>query len=455
MRAFSRLGVLLFSAMLLLLCTGCGRSDATPEVSGAPASPTQQTFFVPSELNPTVASEVVPGQVNVRETTGFSDEYNYWYVYGLVSNDSEQAVSGIEIEIKLLDANGNVLYTDTTNTANLTLDAGESSPFTFYTYESVSGVESVSAAVINSLPTSIGRAGLDFSGVQVWYDEAFNDVYVSGNVTNNNAEAVNIHGLAGTLRDANGALATANVAYPFLHHLEAGISAPFNIMFDAPYDQGAALTDYAFYLDAEFASATTYYNLVTSQEHYGYLDAYEDFHLVGILTNNSDAYLNVRLLAGIYDEAGNCIDASSLFLPMAVAPGESMPYDFDLWGALDSSREAYESATQFEIFIDWYSTYEAYLIPSVISTTDDNNTYDGYTATFTGNVLNNSGRDLDSATIIVSLYDRTTGELIATDYSHTTGPISNNSAVPYTANLYPQADFDPTNVEFTITTYGQ
>ena len=163
MRAFSRLSVLLFCAMLLLLCTGCGRSDSNPRSTRRAASPTQQTFFVPSELNPTVASEVVPGQVNVRETTGFSDEYNYWYVYGLVSNDSEQAVSGIEIEIKLLDANGNVLYTDTTNTANHTLSAealhSRSTPMKAWP-----GVDSVSAAVINNVATTIGRAALDFWG---------------------------------------------------------------------------------------------------------------------------------------------------------------------------------------------------------------------------------------------------------------------------------------------------
>jgi hypothetical protein len=359
------------------------------------------------------------------------------------------------VEIQLWDASGKVLYTDTTNPALHTLAPGESSPFTLYTYEALSGVQIIGATIVSSSTTTVERAQVDFFGVTLWYDATFNDLYISGNVTNNSESPVEVNGLAASLHEASGALASANAAYPFLYYLEPGLSAPFRVMLDVPVDEGASLTDYILYADAEVTGEAELLNLVTSQEHYGYLDAYDKFHLVGLLTNNTEAYLNVRLVAGIFDDAGDCIDAAALYLPIAVSPGESMPYDFDLWGALDSSPEAYQTATQFEIYIDWYSSSEAYLTPAPITTQDDTSSFDGYSTTFSGNVLNNAGRRLDSAAVIVSLFDQASGELIATDYTYVSGPIEDGGTVPYAVYLYPQADFDPENVEFTITAFGQ
>ena len=68
---------------------------------------------------------LVDGQINIREVNGFSDEYNTWYIYGLISNDTTQTVNDIVIEIQLLDTNGGVLYTDTTNPAIHTLALGK------------------------------------------------------------------------------------------------------------------------------------------------------------------------------------------------------------------------------------------------------------------------------------------------------------------------------------------
>jgi hypothetical protein len=455
MRNPFRLGFWLLAAGLVLAGTACGRSEEIPtyDVQATITSLTQANSI--TSVDSAQTPEILPGQINVREVSGFSDDYHYWYIYGLVSNDTDRAVNNIEIEIQLLDSDGGVLYTGTTYTGNTSLAAGETSPFTFYTYDELRGVESIAAKIVTNGYTELNRASLDFFGITLWYDDIFNDVYLSGNVTNNNANPVEISGLAASLNDPAGAIVSANTAYPFLYHLEPGDSSPFTIMFDAPSGEGATLTNYSLYLDAEFAAPITGYELVTSQEHFGYLDAYGDFHLIGTITNNSSANLNVRLLAGIYDDAGNCIDSSSFFLPVAIAPGVTIPYDFDLWGALDSTRDAYRTATQFEIYIDWYSIYEAHVVPVHISTTEDINTFDGYSATFTGNVFNDAGRDLNSATVIISLYNRTTGELIATDYSYVSGPIANNGTVPYTANLYPESEFDPTNVEFNITAFGQ
>ena len=289
------------------------------------------------------------GQINIREVNGFSDEFNTWYIYGLISNDTVTMVTDIVLNIQLLDSTGGVLYSDTTNPALRTLIPGESSPFILYSYEALAEVHTIAAFVAGNSSSEVARASLDFSGVQVWQDATFNDVYLSGNVTNNTPDPVLINGLAATLLREDGSLASANAAFPFLNYLAPGISAPFRVMFDVPAGEKGSYTNYNLYADAIFTTQAEVVNLITSQGHTGYLDAYEKFHLVGTISNNTETFWNARLVAGIFNDAGDCIDAASLYLPVAVSPGKSLPYDFDLWGALDSTREAYRSATQYEI----------------------------------------------------------------------------------------------------------
>lgn len=455
MRKPSRLSSLLYLAAIAIILQACSKTPASASLPATVTDTTLPLLSTPDQADSYQLPQPSEGQINVREVNGFSDEYNTWYIYGLISNDTGQTVSDIVIEVQLLNTTGGVLYTDTTNPAIRTLAPGEDAPFILYTYEALSGVHTIAASIVSHEISTVDRAVLDFSGMTVWVDTTFNDVYLAGNVVNNTERPVQISGLAATLLYDDGALASANAAFPFLNYLPVGISAPFRVLFDVPANETASLTNYNLYMDAIFTEQAQTWNLITSQDHNGYLDAYDKFHLVGTISNNSEAYLNVRLLAGIFNEAGDCIDVASLYLPVAVGPGESLPYDFDLWGALDSTPDAYRSATEYEIYIDWFATSEAYITPVLITTSEDSNSYDGYSTTFNGNVMNNLGRGLDSATVIVSLFDRTSGELIATDYTHVSGPIEDGGTMPYAVYLYPQADIDPTNLEFTITAFGQ
>jgi hypothetical protein len=373
----------------------------------------------------------------------------------MLSNDTERDVNDIEIEVSLLDANGAVLYTETAYSTLYSLAPGEFSPFTFYSYEDVVGVDSIVATVVGNGTTDLDRATLDFYGSSIFYDPTWNDVYVSGNIVNNNADPVEINSLSGTLLDSSGAIVSADTAYPYMYQLGPGEESPFTIMFDTPPGEGGSLTNFEFYVDAEYTDPAQTFDVVLSEDNYNYLDTFDDFHLLGTLTNNSNVYLSARLVAGLYDDNDNCIDSSSLYLPVPVAPGETIPFDFDVWGPTNYLTEAYNASTVYWIQIDWYSTYEAFATPYVIGTSDNTNTYDGYSATFTGNVVNTSGRDLDNATVLVALYDKTSGQLVAFDYGYVSGPITNNGSAAYTVYVYPEEGLDLNSVNIVITAYGQ
>jgi hypothetical protein len=120
-----------------------------------------------------------------------------------------------------------------------------------------------------------------------------------------------------------------------------------------------SLTNYTTYSDAIFTNPTSTYDITISEQHHKYQDANGDMHLVGSVTNNTPDPLNIYLVAGLYDQDGNCVDANSVYLPIPLNSGETFPYDFSLWGAVNYVPSAFDAVTEQGGFVDWLSTYEA------------------------------------------------------------------------------------------------
>ena len=90
-----------------------------------------------------------------------------------------------------------------------------------------------------------------------------------------------------------------------------------------------------------------------------------------------------------------------------------------------------------------------------MSTQDDSHQMlDLSQAYFTGNVLNNSGETVNSATVIVSLYNRESGNMVATGYGLTVDPLAPNGTASYEVWINLPADFDLDSVEIEILAKG-
>jgi len=226
-------------------------------------------------------------------------------------------------------------------------------------------------------------------------------------------------------------------------------------MFDAPSGQAGTLIHYNLYLDGLITNPTSTYDLSLSEPQYYYQDVNGDFHLVGTVTNNTSEPMTIYLVAGVYDGTGNCIDANYIYFPMPINSGETFPYDFSLWGAMDYVPAAYDAATNYKVIVDWIYTYEASSSAYILGTENASNTFEGGTGVFTGTVTNNSGLDLSSAIVTVSLYDKSSGDLIATGYSFVPESLPNNGTGTYEVTLYPQNAIDPANIDIEITALGQ
>jgi hypothetical protein len=427
------------------------------------ASPT--TIPIPSDTpigaSPTSISTEIPqaiGQVNILEINGFKDEADYWYFYGLARNDTNRTISDLQIEVKLLDLMGTVVYSYTTNSILYYLTPGENSPFSDFTTEPFPDGKTMQATVSDYSHTdAINRAKLEFRGITLWADE-YNDIYLAGEVFNGNTDPVEINAIAGTLTDEAGKLVTASNAYPLLDYIEPNGTGPFVMLFDAPNGQAGELTHYTMSSDALITHPTSTYDIAISDQQFQYQDMHGDFHLVGSLRNNTSVPMNIYLVAGAYDEDGNCIDASSVYVPyypIPLNPGDTLPFDFTMWGSLDYVPEALESASIFKIFSNWNSTYEASSLAFELTTMDDKHSFDGATGVFTGTVINDSGQDLVSVIVTVAIYDKSTGDLLATNYTFVPESLINNGTGSYEVYLYPPTDIDLQNIDMVIIALGQ
>jgi len=412
----------------------------------------------PAVAAPTLANTETPaltGQVNIVEINGFMDESDYWYFYGLIRNDTNRTISDIQIDVRLMDSIGTEIYTYTTFTILNYLTPGETTPFSDFTTEPFPKGKTMQATVVGFNNTeAINRASLIYRGITLWTDDK-NDLYLAGEVFNGNANPIEINSIAGSLTDGSGKLVTASYAYPFLGYVDPNGSSPFVMVFDSPIGLADSLTNYTLYSDALTTNLTSTSDISLPETYNKYQDTNGDTHLVGSVTNNTSQPMSLYLVAGAYDQNGNCIDANSIFLPVPINPGGSIPYDFSMWSVLDAFPAAYDVATQFSLKIDWLSSHEASSQSAALTTKDDTDSFTGSVGTFNGTVVNNTGYDLTLAVVIVALYDQSSGELIATNYSYVTETMTNNSSGIYEIYLYSPTNIDPAKVKIVITALGQ
>ena len=172
--------------------------------------------------------------------------------------------------------------------------------------------------------------------------------------------------------------------------------------------------------------------------------------------HNHDEFLTLSLVASIYNEDGNVVDANTTEIPtFSIAPDETLPYDFQYWGPLDNKSGAFETARSY--FVQ-YDPYWVFTSPTghidLITQNNSNQLLDSSQVYIIGEVLNNSNEVISSATIIVNLYDVESEQLIATGYGLVFDPIDPNDKSNYEVWINMPMDFDMESVEIKIVAKG-
>ncbi len=432
-------------------------STSAPTATQAPTeAPLEKPTDEPVGELTLTAPNIVAGALNILTTNSFVDEFDDWNIAGLVRNDTERMVNDIEIEIEIFDAQDNSVYKEVAYTSLSNLAPGEVSPFDLWVYEDLPGADHFTATIVgNGTNTYSERIQGDVSKVTFTVDD-YQYAHLTGLITNNTDQPMDVNTVAGVLFDIDQNILDAQTESVILNHLEPGESGPFRITFSGLGNLVEAIDTYQFYIDSVVGSEPDYYDLKLSDDHNDYMDAYDSYHLVGTLTNNSSQYINASLVATILDKDGNVLDVSSTSLPMlSIAPGETLPYDFDYWGPIDASKDVLAKADRYRVQVDWYWTWDSTTQLIDLALSDETNTFDEYNGTFAGKVVNNSGMDLDYATVVVYLYDRQTEQVLMMGYDSLWDELPDGASADFEVTVPIPPDFNVDSIYYDTLVKGE
>ncbi|MFC1997829.1 FxLYD domain-containing protein [Chloroflexota bacterium] len=456
-----------------------GATAATVEPTVAPVEPIEEVSESTDALEPTDAivqepaeepsdssTEAPPAEekepetpppdneVYIKSIKGYRDDLGYLHIVGLVTNNTDRTVDNVEVEVEILDNNGNSLQVELTTISLYTLGPGETSPFAYWVSEELPNADNYRAIVVGQSAAEIERATIKADGVLLTVDDN-GDIHITGKLVNNTINPILVDSLAAATFDENGELVAADSHSVIVRHLDPGEDGPFRVTMTGPEGDSTNIEEYEIYIDAAVSNPVEVFDFVTSESHYYYIDSYDAFHLVGEVTNNNDEFFTITLIAGIYDEEGNVVDAATTDIPtFSIAPGATLPYDFQYWGPLNFQAGTIDAATNYYVQWDPYWTWSSSSEYVDLSTTNDSNEVGAYQVTFTGDVVNDSNEEVDGATVIVSLYNIESGDLVAMGYGGIYDPIAPNATAAYQVWIDPPVDFDINAVEYEIVAKG-
>lgn len=457
---------LVFIAALTVLACGVSGGDAEPTAPPAATSvpatattPPQPTATLAptsapeATAAPTTASGEVP-PIEIVMVNGYLDTFESWNIVGLVRNNTDRAIDNVEIEVELFDANEASLYKETTYIDLYSLAPGEVSPFSYVVYETLPTADHFLATVVGNGVTELSRAVPEVVNTRLTHDDS-GDTHLTGEILNSTDQPIVVNSLAGATFDASGQILTANSYSVSIRYLDPGSSGPFRITIPGADTGTEAIDSFEIFVDAEVSEPIAPFG-VTISDAYNYIDTFDNLHLTGEVTNDGTATLNINLIAAIYDVNGIVLDAADVTLPFsAVAPGETVPYDFDFWGPLNYAIGLVDEADSYTIQVDAYWTWDTTTELITLSTQNDVNTIDAFGGEFNGQVVNDSGGAISNVTILIYMRDLASGQVIATGYDYYFDEIAAGGTVDYTVFVDVPTDFDVNSAEYFVVVKGE
>lgn len=427
---FAMLAAVVMLALSMLACSlGGTKATEVPPTTVPPTTVPPTKAPPPTRVPPTAAPTTPPAanapDLEIINPTYYLNSYGDYHVVGLVKNNTNRAKSSIELTLEIRDANGVSILKDSDDKVIEStviyplldnLFPGQSAPFDFYLSKDDGTPVDLTAEVTGSLSSSETQAEVVVENAELVMGDP-GEYYISGELVNKSNSGSKVDSLAGAVLDDAGTVVAADWSVSYSYYLApAGDSggmdrSPFIISIDGPVHEN--YSGFATYVDGivteEIPVQEIYVNLT-----YDYFDDWGDFHVVGTLENGSDVRYSTYLVTGLYDDAGVVIDAASSSMPMYLEPGQVIPFDatyFSSVGYIDAQAERVDNYTTQ---IDPYWTYEAPYETVALKTFTVTESKDGNLWNFTGDVTNDSGKDLSWMIVLVAMYDGDT--LVGTDY---------------------------------------
>jgi hypothetical protein len=424
------------------------------------ASPTT----VPSQLAGVMGCDVA--KVTITGVHWFKDSHGAWRVVGVITNNSSKPVSKIMTGVET--------YTKTGQPADqgedvaaypYDLKPGAQAPFTAWIDREIPGLDHFNVEEDECvLADSAERATVDVRGGRMALDDV-GAAQVTAELVNPGAKAVLVNGLMAAVYDQAGNLIAADYVNVATRYLQPGESGPVRASLDLPPGGAKQIKSYKFFMDAVVDQPAPL-PLSVAQDvkiisHY--TDQNGQFHLVGQITNPGKQELMTSLQATVYTDStkSSVADAAYFNSPVAIEPGETLPFDLTGWGALNSTRGLWDQlakqnaaiSLRLEPFLTWAETTSV----AELSLSDGSVSINNQQALFTGKVQNDMSGRINAGEVVAVVRQKSSGEIVATGSQ----PIAiTDSAAPgqvldYSFAVQLPANLDPASLDTEISALGQ
>ena len=170
---------------------------------------------------------------------------------------------------------------------------------------------------------------------------------------------------------------------------------------------------------------------------------------MGYLQNDGERILDLELVGTFYNQAGEIVGASITGLPLnSLLPGESSPFDLSLFAPTGEVAD-------WSIQVDLARSRSIDSPSHKLSVQEPTTTPDDFWWTFSGNVVNDSEETLRMILIVIGLRETGTGKLVGLVQTLKTGEFLPGSSVEYSLTIFPDKEFELSNLEDFIHVRGR
>ena len=215
-------------------------------------------------------------------------------------------------------------------------------------------------------------------------------------------------------------------------------------VFEEVFDPDASLW---FFYDARQTDPIAFDISITDAP-WMYFDYYGGFHMAGEAYNAEDVPLKPYLVGVLYDAEGNILDVAKDTVPVYILPEGIAPFDLTFWGPVEMEEGMFDPTTEWFIYVDYYWTWESYNESVFLNNFTFEAVQDDYGISVTGNVINDSGFDLENVIVVVSVVENATDLLFFTANTWLYDDLLDASNVDFEVDVYSDLSINPD--EYTV-----
>jgi hypothetical protein len=360
-------------------------------------------------------------------------------IYGLVTNQSQQAFQNLQITIRLQATDGTILQVINTPIALALLAPQESSPFQLNIPDAPAAAVQIDAEVSTGQPVAtLVRPNLAVTQAQL-SQFADGGLYLTASLTNNSNQAVQLLGVAASAQtdasDGSKILLASSQNGLAASYLQPQETTPVRVLLPAPPKAvNFTALHTQLWFDARPTTALTTPTVQLSKPT-AYIDGQKHFHLLGDVTNTGTQALTVRLLASVKNSAGKLLDVSATDTALLAIPaGATIPFDLTDWTRLHADGTLLAQIKDYELLVDWGLSFPTNQNWVDLAIASNSNALQAGIASYSGELRNDTPFNIRAATVIVG-FRATNGQLQGMGFQHMVGPLPPGGTLPYLVQI--------------------